>query len=60
MVLKEYKQVAEKEIKKKNMILRTAEQQRASATENFELSRYEIQESAKDLNDIKTKMEVQW
>ena len=27
--------------------------------EEFELKRYEIQESAKDLNDIKVKMDVQ-
>ena len=27
--------------------------------EEFELKRYEVQESAKDLNDIKVKMDVQ-
>ena len=28
------------------------------ANENMELHRYEVQESVKDLNDIKTKMEL--
>ena len=41
------------------MKLTTAEQQRVRATENYELQRYEVQESHKDLNDIKVKMEKQ-
>lgn len=57
--LKEYKQIAEKDIKKKNMTLRNAEAQRVKANENYELGRYEQQETYKDFNDIKTKMEVQ-
>jgi len=40
--LKEYKQVAEKELKKKNMILMTHEQQRSQAVENYQLERYEV------------------
>lgn len=56
--LKEYKQVAEKELKKKNMTLRTAEMQRSKATDNYELQRYEVQESIKDLNSVKAKMEI--
>lgn len=56
--LKEYKQVAEKELKKKNMTLRTAEMQRSKATDNYELQRYEVQESIKDLNAVKAKMEI--
>lgn len=57
--LKEYKLVTEKEIKKKNLILRTADTKRTQAQDNYELKRYEVQESAKDLNDVKTKMDVQ-
>ena len=40
--LKEYKMVNEKEMRKKNLILRTAEVKRAKAAENFELKRYEV------------------
>ena len=36
-----------------------AQQQSTKAIEEFELKRYEIQESAKDLNDFKLKMDVQ-
>ena len=57
--LTEYKKANEKDMKKKNWNLMTAQQQQAKATEEFELKRYEVQESNKDLNDVKTKMEVQ-
>ena len=46
-------------MKRKNLKLTNAEHQRAKAAENYELQRYEVQESNKDLNDIKTKMEAQ-
>ena len=46
-------------MKKKNLNLMTAQRSQAKAIEGFELQRYEVQESNKDLNDVKTKMEVQ-
>ena len=39
--------------------MQNAETQRSLANENMEIHRYEVQESVKDLNDIKTKMELQ-
>ena len=57
--LTEYKKTTQKELKKKNYNLMTAQQHSAKSLEEFELKRYEVQEGAKDLNDIKVKMDVQ-
>ena len=57
--LSEYKKTTQKELKKKNYNLMTAQQHSAKSLEEFELKRYEVQEGAKDLNDIKVKMDVQ-
>ena len=57
--LTEYKKTTQKELKKKNYNLMTAQQHSAKSLEEFELKRYEVQEGAKDLNDIKVKMNVQ-
>ena len=59
VALTEYKKQNEREMKKKNLNLMTAQRSQAKAIEGFELQRYEVQESNKDLNDVKTKMEVQ-
>lgn len=57
--LAEFKQMAEKDIRNKNNTLLSAEMQKIEAMDNFQLQRYEVQESMKDLNDIKSKMEIQ-
>ena len=51
--------MAEKDIRNKNNTLLSAEMQKIEAMDNFQLQRYEVQESMKDLNDIKSKMEIQ-
>ena len=45
-------------MKKKNMTLQNAEQQRAKIHDEFELQRYQGQEGVKDLNEIKVKMNI--
>lgn len=56
--LQDYKKVTERDMKKKNLTLQNAEQQRAKIHDEFELSRYQNQEGVKDLNEIKVKLDV--
>ena len=56
--LQDYKKVAEKELKKINMSIKTAENARAKMHDDYELQRYANQEGLKDINEIKVRMEV--
>ena len=57
--LKEHKLMADRDIRNKNNTLLSAEQSRLEAVDSFQLQRYEMQESVKDLNDIRSKMNMQ-
>ena len=56
--LQEWKNMAERELKKKNISLMQAEQAKLQANENRDLAGYQVQESTKDLNDLKVKAEI--
>ena len=50
--------MAQKEIEKKTKHLIAADQQRLQVLDDWHLERYEVQESHKDRNKIKTEMEI--
>ena len=57
--LQEYKDNAEKELKKKNFMLTNAETARVEANNQSDLTRYQVQDAIKEMNDMKVHSEVQ-
>lgn len=51
--------MAEKEIRNQTNTLISAEQKKLDAMDSFQLQRYAVQESVKDMNDIKCTMNIQ-